>query len=81
MFKLLIAASALISSMSLAIKDTNAEEINAYDNAIKKTRVLSSSEMLFPDKREEVAGQSKTQVQPVFSEWYSLIQKNQHTQK
>ena len=81
MFKLIIAASALISSMSLAIKDTNAQEQHVYDDTIRKTRVLSSNEMLFPDKKEEALGQSKTQVQGVFSEWYSLIQKNQTSKK
>ena len=81
MFKLLIATTALMASMSLAIKDTDAKEMHAYNDTIRKTRVLSSNEMLFPEKREDVVGQSRAQELGVFSEWRGIIQKKQTTRK
>lgn len=62
--------------MSLAIDKAHAKELITSDNGIRKTRVLSHEEMLFPIKNQDVTGQSKSHTNRVFSEWSLLIRKN-----
>ena len=79
MFKTLIATTVLISSMSLATSKPQAHEILKSDNQIRKTRVLSHEEMLFPNKDQGITGQSKTHSSKVFLEWNFII--NNRTSK
>ena len=75
MFKTLIATAVLISSMSLAVEKPQAHELWVNDNGVRKTRVLSHEEMLFPNKQQDVTGQSKAHSNKMFSEWSHLINK------